>query len=90
MELTNGTVIIFQFGDTDVFTASQTANIHYGNIGAETAMVLGRSATLRGTIEVGPGFILEGDDQLRFTIQNGLVGDNYEGYMRVLELGITP
>ena len=33
-------------------------------------------------------FIIEGSDILRITINNGVVGDSYEGFIRVLEFGL--
>jgi len=86
MSLTDGTNILTLTPASTAITASQTKAISY-NTSVEG---INEQASDGVHLAIGKGYIIEGIDQMRFEASNGVVGDSYSGYMRVLELGITP
>lgn len=82
LSITDGTNVIERLGFT---TAAITASLTYTHCIGEVIAVSGW--TLANNAYIGiQGLILEGPDQLRITVQNGVAGDSYSGYLVVLEL----
>ena len=83
LSVTDGTRVISDYGYK---TAPQAAS------GASSAY-LNQSKRLSSWTEVGgtvdlSGVILEGNDQLRITINNGVAGDSYSGFVEVMEIDL--
>lgn len=83
-EITDGTNILTQFQQTPNITASLTRALVYNDMRNDNADIPSGSICMV-TIE---GKIIEGADQLRITVDAGVAGDSYSGYIRVLELGL--
>lgn len=90
LQATDGTVITLDIGQNATAIIANLTRIvsfaYWGSRDASHAMV-----TLEGVnamITIPTNLILDGVDELRITIQGGLAGDSYFGYVVVLEMDI--
>ncbi len=85
--VTDGTDELTAFQRSANVAATETRTWNFNkSVGGQ-----GAGATSNGGVSNLPDdLIIEGDDQFRLTVSNGAAGDSYEGFMRVMELGITP
>lgn len=84
--LTDGTNTLTAFQRTDAITAGQTKIISYN-----PAVITDGGGLLSDDYIIPLGNpIIEGADQFVISPSAGLAGDAYSGFLRVLELGITP
>lgn len=80
--LTDGTNITEYLGSTTAVTASSTRNLSFGEI------VYLSTATIYGAVEyygLARAILLEGSDEFKVEIENGVAGDSYSGYVVVEE-----
>lgn len=81
--ITDGSVVLTRFLYSPVITASQTK---YMNFNA-CREVDGSFSSQNSIQDLGQP-IIEDADQFRITIDGGVAGDVYSGYLRVMELGL--
>lgn len=88
---TDGTNVVEVIAHTAAQPASKTNHIDFGEgiLGSGTSsMVLGDLADdAQFYFGIRP-ILIEGSDQLRFTVSGGLAGDSYSGYVTVLEMDV--
>ena len=88
LQITNGTVVTHRIGSTTSITASQNGSLDFGPVRHNRTALAGFYA---GDVPTYLGIdpvIVEGADQLRISIPNGLAADAYEGFVTVLEMDI--
>lgn len=84
LALTDGTNVLFNYPSSPVMTANETKSL--GLISDHTTW---GTFTEKDKAILGIGkVVIEKDDQLRITIDNGLAGDSYSGFVRVLEVNV--
>lgn len=84
LHITDGTNILHSLGQHGAVTASLTSRLGFG----PAKYILSIAAAYdHGYIGFDP-LMIEDDDQLRIVITNGVAGDSYSGYIRVLEISI--
>jgi len=81
--ITDGTNITERLGASHVISASSSGYLSFG----ETNVVDGGIYGDDGYIGTNP-ILLEGNDQLRITIDSGQAGDQYSGYVVLLEVDV--
>ena len=91
IEITDGTDTVLHLGDNDnAITANQKGVVIIMNPQGMQDWTMGTPGfNVTSTLPIS-GLLLEGADELQIEINNGLAGDSYEGFIRVLALGITP
>lgn len=89
MVITDGSNIILTLFSSDNVAASQVGDLDVGPFTAPAVNGLyGRAGSSVPSVLSIQDLILQGDDQIRFTIANGQAGDSYSGFLRVLEFGL--
>jgi len=87
-DVTDGTNRILYLGESPTFTASQTkTGIMAQREDSGTSFTVS-DVIAAGELWIPDDLIIEGDDEFQITISNGLAGDSYSGFIRVLELGL--
>jgi len=83
IEVTNGTVVTDHYHRTDAITGSTT-----GSLGFHETLFLDAAIKVDTYYFGIRPILIEGADQLRMRIANGVAGDSYEGFVTVLELSV--
>lgn len=75
--------------DTPV-VGNETGAVDFGIISDVSNWIGGRPAVDSASFFSVKNAIIEGADELVIDVTNGLAGDSYSGFFRVLELGLSP
>lgn len=92
IHLTDGTNILAKYPSSASITANETKNVSFMQQVSEGGPIATTELD-KNVIGIGP-VLLEGDivaanaDRLVITIGNGLAGDSYTGFVRVLEVNV--
>jgi hypothetical protein len=83
IEVTDGTNITEVIGRGSAIAGSATGHLSIGELNYQKGVTVGHADDYIG---LNPPVLLEDADQLRITIDAGVVGDSYTGHFVVLEL----
>ncbi len=83
VQVTDGTEILVEYYQTGNITAGQTKVLNLAGWGMNPGNLSGVNDFIQG---IGMA-ILEGDDTFRIFIGGGIADDEFEGFIRVLEIG---
>lgn len=88
LQITDGTNVIHTLCYGATITANQIGYLDMGPTRLQHGVVAGINlGNVNDYVGADP-FIVEGNDQLRITVNNGVAGDSYSGYVLVLEITI--
>ena len=84
--VTDGTNVLCTFLGSKNITAGQTSDMSISPLHSLASSSGGGTVLQDGTHgDIPEPLIIEGSDQFRISINNGVAGDSYSGYIRVLE-----